>query len=118
MFVYLITNTVNGKQYVGQTTSTVTRRWSEYKNHSVKGHQTSVIHKAIRKYSPESFVIETICEVDSKQSLALAESAFIHALNTKAPNGYNLKDGGDTASTKGLISPEGRQRLSCRMLGN
>ena len=77
MIVYLITNLVNGKQCVGQTKRSLAKRWNEYRNHATGGHQNALTHKAIRKYGVENFTIEVVCEVDSQESLDLAEIAFI-----------------------------------------
>ena len=45
--VYLITNTVNGKVYVGQTINGLSKRWKGHKNDVRKGSQNP-LHRAIR----------------------------------------------------------------------
>ena len=47
--VYLITNTVNGKVYVGQTINGLSKRWKGHKNDVRNGSQNP-LHRAIRKY--------------------------------------------------------------------
>jgi len=53
--VYLITNEVNGKHYVGQTTRTVEQRFKEHMESPYP------IGKAIRKYGAENFTIKNRC---------------------------------------------------------
>jgi len=59
MQVYLITNKVNGKQYVGQTHYSLSRRWKEHIDWS-KNNRKSVLHKAVFKYGVENFCIEPL----------------------------------------------------------
>jgi group I intron endonuclease len=94
MLVYLITNKINGRQYVGQTSKTLESRWYDHIN--VRNRPScSYLHNAILKHTPEQFNIETLVIVETKEQMDLYEKVFIKALNTKVPNGYNLTDGGD-----------------------
>jgi hypothetical protein len=51
--IYLIRNLINGKGYVGQTTKTVTARFSEHRYEAGRGTEY-VLYRAIRKYGPTS----------------------------------------------------------------
>ena len=58
--IYLITNTINGKKYVGQTSlKTSSRRWSAHKRDAIYGVGTKFC-RAIRKYGPDVFELVTI----------------------------------------------------------
>lgn len=105
MIIYLITNKVNGKQYVGQTTRSLKIRWN---NHCYIRPDSSAIGRAIRKYGKEAFTIEVIIETDSLEQLNLYEQEYIQKFNTLAPNGYNLKQGGNGHG----VSEETRRKLS------
>lgn len=104
--IYLITNKINGKQYVGQTTYPIEFRW--------KGHvrdikrSDSPICNAIKKYGPENFVIEEMYKAYSLKKLNDMESFYITICGTLKPNGYNLKSGGNNSfhhqETKDKIS--------------
>ena len=91
MFLYKITNKINGKIYIGQTINSIGKRWH---NHCRKNHGCSAISNAIRKYSKENFTIEEIGGANSQSELNYRGWLLIHNLNSKAPNGYNLKEGG------------------------
>ena len=93
MIVYLITNTKNGKRYVGQTTKTLAKRWSDHRARSKKS--MLPLHCAIRKYGVEVFDVVPIWFAESKQELNEMESGFIAALGTQSPVGYNLTGGGE-----------------------
>jgi group I intron endonuclease len=93
MFIYLITNTINGKQYVGQTTRTIEIRWKDHKHHKDFG--TSYLHKAIKKYGEENFIREIVCEPLTLESMNDLEREYIEKYNTLSPNGYNLTKGGE-----------------------
>ena len=86
--VYLITNKLNNKQYIGVTNNSLEERW---KSHL---YDKKVISKAIRKYGKEHFSIEAIHECDTMDEAYDIEPKFIVEYKTKYPNGYNISDGG------------------------
>jgi len=92
--IYVLTNKINGKQYVGQTTQTFNKRLQGHLYMSNKEKPRMVIGRAIKKYGIDSFGIETHdimnCCLDD------TEKVMIKTLNTKTPNGYNVIDGGNT----------------------
>lgn len=92
MRIYLITNTVNGKQYVGQTIHTLSERWA---NHCSKNSGCIALKNAIHKYGKDSFKIEEIDTASTREDLDEKERFWISKLNTLSPNGYNLKSGGE-----------------------
>jgi hypothetical protein len=111
MVVYLVTNKENGMQYVGQTSQTIRQRWFEHMSHSRQGRSQAFICRAIRKYTPEAFEIEVLQECNTKEEMDIVEIFYIAFLNTRAPQGYNLTDGGGgvlgyvaTAETRKKIS--------------
>ena len=85
MLVYKITNLLNGKIYVGQTTREFEKRISEHQHNT-----TSCIGQAIHKYGWENFKAEIIEYCSSIQELNEREKFWIEKLNTKFPNGYNF----------------------------
>lgn len=87
--IYLIINTENKKQYVGVTKFSIEERFSQ---HTKRGF---ILTEAIQKYGQEKFSIEMIEEVESPERAYDLEQFYIKYYNTKAPNGYNLTDGGD-----------------------
>jgi hypothetical protein len=95
--VYLATNTVNGKAYVGKTTGTMRdrRRGHEY---SAEHGSTLPFHRALRKYSADAFKWEMLFRGTDENALFAAEKKFIVMLGTKCPGGYNLTDGGEGLS--------------------
>lgn len=117
MFVYVIKNTINGKKYVGQTTSTVDKRWRKHVNNSNSG-SSLFFHKAIRKYGTSAFEVETVYLVHSKSEMNMYEISLIQSLRTYEPEfGYNQTLGGegalDNQFAKGnVLSAATRKRMS------
>jgi group I intron endonuclease len=103
MIIYKIVSKSNGKIYIGQTKYSLDKRIAQH----IKDNKTPV-QKAINKYGLESFEISIIDEADTRKELSEKEVYWIKELNSKAPNGYNLTDGGD-----GLINPtkETREKI-------
>lgn len=93
--IYLITNKLNGKSYVGQSIDIKTR-WSSHKSRSqsfTEHHDNMIIHAAMQKYGIENFSFEVLEEC-SPQQLDEREKYWIAKLNTITPDGYNILPGG------------------------
>lgn len=98
-YVYKITNDVNDKVYVGQTTETLEQRFRRHMGYQKDEHDTK-FYRAVRKYGVEHFKIELIEEVNSREELDTREEYWIKKLDA-IDNGYNTalgKIGGDTLS--------------------
>lgn len=98
--IYVLTNTLNGKQYVGQSTQAVEVRikWHEYDSNRIE--QKFLIHLAFKEYGLDNFeyrILHDIAEgtkVDRDRRLNELERFYIRKLNTKTPFGYNSTSGG------------------------
>jgi group I intron endonuclease len=94
-YVYLITNLVNGKKYVGCTIAPIKRRWGEHLSVARRGGR-GPLHAAIRKYGPNSFTIEAVRTIlGTHDDLMSAEIRCIASYGTLSPSGYNLTAGGE-----------------------
>lgn len=95
MVVYLITNTVNGSQYVGCTRCAVEKRWREHKCAANCGVDRP-LYRAIRKYGLPAFTIKVIGTADTVDALKASECHYIKELGTyiRLGHGYNLTLGG------------------------
>jgi group I intron endonuclease len=100
--LYLITNLLNGKKYIGQTKSMISgriygmkQRWNSHKNKAInnKKRGCTYLYSAIRKYGVNNFSIELIlmCTEDLIDNL---EIEYIQQFSTLYPNGYNIERGG------------------------
>lgn len=97
MRIYKITNLVNNKIYIGQTTRSIEDRWN---GHCTCSPERSAIAAAIQKYGSSNFKIEELIKVDSQEELNLLEKKYVEEFNSLAPNGYNLKEGGDQLGSR------------------
>lgn len=97
MYVYLATNNINGKQYVGQHSgSDLSKYWNHCVAHALRGSRDKpYLYNAVRKHGLSSFHISPLVIVATKWEMDLYEKGMIKALNTRKPVGYNLTEGGD-----------------------
>lgn len=112
-FIYCLTNTRNGKRYIGQTASSVQRRWWAHQ-HTAKLGGGFVVHAAIRKHGYDAFVVETIDAVTSQHAANQAERVWIaHRRSTEREYGYNVANGGaDNVMLGRHHTLETRQQIS------
>lgn len=102
--IYLVTNTVNGKQYVGQTATDSNKR----------GHGR-VMLKAYRKHGFDGFTYDRIASgINNRNTLNCLERFWIATFDTVAPNGYNLETGGSEGQ---VWTDERRAKHSAARLG-
>ena len=101
--IYCIERIETGKKYIGKGVNVERRMKEPHKN-------SSYLYNAIKKYGNLAFIYYIIeyCESDK---LNEREQYYIKEWNTRAPNGYNLTNGGD--GTLGYSpSPETIEKLS------
>ena len=100
MIIYLITNTVNGKKYVGQHCGTTDSRWKQHLQAALKLEDPKPLYASMRKYGIENFkyeVLEVLGKDADEALLDDREKHFIKEYNTfiGGGQGYNLTLGGD-----------------------
>ena len=74
-FVYITTNLVNGKRYLGQKTMNSYRNWKDYLGSGI------ILTKSIKKYGKENFSKEIIEECETKEQLNEREKYWISYYN-------------------------------------
>jgi group I intron endonuclease len=102
-YLYKLTNKVNGKSYIGQTIRSIQSRLEE---HQKEDSGCVAIRNAIQYYGWDNFEKEWY-EVPN-EDLNFYEEMLVALLDTLAPDGYNLKEGG----SNGKLSEETKQKIS------
>lgn len=91
--IYLVTNKLNGMQYVGQTVRTVEERMKEHFQPSSA--KTELLAAAIQKDGRENFIVEVLEEgITDYRELSYREVFYVATLRTVYPDGYNRTPGG------------------------
>jgi group I intron endonuclease len=106
-YIYILTSP-SGKSYVGQTTRPIEKRFKEHQN---KKGRCVAIYNAIQKYGWEK--IEKDWYECPDEDLNFDEELLVREMGTLAPDGYNLKEGGDN----GQMSEESKQKCREAHLG-
>ena len=134
--IYKITDTTNGKIYIGQTKNSLEKRWRVhcYRANSDVSRKTALV-EAIRAHGKESFKIEPIETCSDVETADARERFWIAELNSRIPNGYNHTIGGDNHgptpqhfhekvsgdnhwTTRQGVSQETRQKMSAAQYGS
>ena len=108
-YVYKITNSVNGKAYIGIS---IHEPIQGRIKHHLSGHGNQCIAKALKKYGQDAFVYEVLEAGVFNEFLPDLEIAYIAEFNTVAPHGYNLTRGGNGSGSQ---SEQTGQRISAAL---
>jgi len=91
MVIYKITNSLTKDFYIGKTKKTLSERLYSHKYDALQRNSQTHLHRAIRKYGYENFLIEKIDIAENISILNQKEIYWIHHLSPK----YNMTKGGD-----------------------
>ena len=105
--IYLATNKVNGKLYIGKTAREFVVRIREHE-YDARNKSKTAFSRAIAKYGIEAFTFEVL-ETCPPAEIDARERHWISSYPCRKPHGYNLTDGGD--GTAGLKRPDVTARL-------
>ena len=88
--IYLITNNINGKKYIGQSRNLI-KRWGQHKTESRRDKPNLIVDKAIKKYGIDNFSFEILfeCPLDMLDDW---ETDMIRLYDSVRPRGYNCVD--------------------------
>lgn len=92
MLIYIITNDVNDKVYIGQTVKTLEERISQHRSSFNSGVSTH-LYNAMRKHGWEKFHFKQIDAASSQEELDRLEDMYIVKYDS-IKNGYNMIRGG------------------------
>lgn len=95
--IYVVTHTISGRKYVGQTKEpTVHRRWELHVEEAFKNSKktTRPLVKAIQDFGPDAFTVTQLDEAQSHRELNAKEVLWIAVLGTLLPRGFNATRGG------------------------
>lgn len=92
--IYSITNTITGKQYIGQTGQAFDRRYWHHRWKLREGtHDNRHLQRAWDKYGEGAFVFNVVRVADGREDLDKLEQKYIKEFNTYK-DGYNMTEGG------------------------
>lgn len=103
-YVYLTTNKITGKQYVGD------RSVNDIENDRYLGSGVH-IKISIKKYGKDNFHKEILETFDFRSEAYKAQEKFINIYNTLEPNGYNISPKGG-CNEKNSHSEESKKKIS------
>jgi len=108
-YVYVITNLVNGKKYVGDHST----------NHLNDGYLGSgqLLKAKILQYGKENFKKEILEFFPKKKDAFEAQERYINEHNSLIPNGYNISPKGGYGVPDSYLNEKTREKISISNLG-
>jgi len=107
-YVYITTNLINGKQYVGDHST-------DFLDDDYLG-SGKYLKRAFKKYEKENFNKEILETCESKEEAFNKQEKYINEYDTLVPNGYNISPKGGLGVKKGL-SKKTIDKIRNKLLG-
>lgn len=108
--IYKYTNNINGKIYVGQTTTALETRHTK---HLTQLEDNTYFHRAIKKYGIDNFSLEVIEDNIPLSELDNREIYWIKTLDSyyTSNKGYNLTKGGQWGTSSQLVCGSAEEEI-------
>ena len=103
-YIYKIINKLTNKIYIGQTIQDLNERWRQHKQSKSN---CRYLKSAMKKYGIDNFDFKLIC-ICFDNDLDKYECYYMNKYNTIVPNGYNLRQGGNS----GRHNEETKKKIS------
>lgn len=103
----MLTHKDTGRIYIGQS-SDLKNRFKQYRHSSRLKRKLTYIERAIQKHGWEAFDAKLIIQTSGKEYLDLLEINAIRVFDCMKPNGFNLREGGNTSE----FTQETRKKMS------
>lgn len=115
--IYIHTNKINNKKYVGITKTSVNKRWGHNGSGYIRRGNTPFA-RAIKKYGWDNFEHEVVADNLSQEEACNMEVSLIKVLNTcNRDFGYNIQQGGQLGNAGVVFSEESRQKMRDAKVG-
>ena len=109
-YIYIITNDINNKVYIGQSNDPKYR----FNQHCRPNNDNSLIDLAIQKYGKEHFTMSIL--EGPIRNYNEREKYYILKYNSLRPNGYNILEGGNEPPLfKGIEHPEAKIKTNIEL---
>lgn len=109
-YVYLTTNIVNGKQYIGDHSS-------NFLTDSYIGSGRPLFKNALQLHGKENFTKKILEYFLTKEDAFIAQEKYIKEYNTLSPNGYNISPFGGN-KFKGSLNESTKKLMSTAKSGD
>lgn len=106
-FIYITTNHINNKKYIGKKKYDRRNDWEKYLGSGI------ILKNAINKYGKENFSKEIIEECETLDDLNIREKYWINYYNAiKSDEFYNIASGGDGGDTTIGLTEEQKKKIT------
>jgi len=113
-YLYKITNTFNGKIYIGQSVNPRSR-WYGHKKEAEREVPRMVIARAIKKYGSSGFLFELIACCSNQEDTNEIETELVRQYDSRnSEKGYNIALGGMNAPK----TEEWKRKVSEKLMGH
>ena len=93
MIIYKVTNTLNGKVYIGQTRRSLKARWMQHCSDANSRIHLHRLQKDIKLFGKGNFTVEQIDTAENEEEALEKEAFWIKHYNS-VKKGYNVSPGG------------------------